>query len=193
MIINSGCSLYVILTYILFCTILSVLGCLSVTKSLSVKLSKMSKQQPDDLQRAADAILNAKALIFTSGAGMGVDSGLPDFRGPEGFWRAYPALKDKGLHLQSMSNPSWFVKDPQFAWGFFGHRYNLYSGAEPHQGFEIILNWGQRMERGYFAFTSNVDGHAQVRKVLQGLLLNFWLFQSACRCRYLINVCSGSM
>ena len=30
------------------------------------------------------------ALVVTAGAGVGVDSGLPDFHGPQGFWRAYP-------------------------------------------------------------------------------------------------------
>jgi len=54
-----------------------------------------------ELKRAAAAIHGAKALVFTSGAGMGVDSGLPDFRGPEGFWRAYPALRDRGIMLPS--------------------------------------------------------------------------------------------
>jgi len=115
-----------------------------------------------ELRRAVDAIRQAKLLIFTSGAGMGVDSGLPDFRGPEGFWRAYPSLKERGLRLESMSTPHWFDSDPQFAWGFFGHRYNLYSKATPHKGYNIILNWARQMERGYFAFTSNVDGHLQV-------------------------------
>ena len=43
------------------------------------------------IDRAADAIRTAEALLICAGAGMGVDSGLPDFRGPEGFWRAYPA------------------------------------------------------------------------------------------------------
>lgn len=32
------------------------------------------------LQQAANAIQDATALLFTSGAGLGVDSGLPDFR-----------------------------------------------------------------------------------------------------------------
>jgi NAD-dependent SIR2 family protein deacetylase len=117
------------------------------------------------LQRAAKAIRHAKALVFTSGAGMGVDSGLPDFRGPEGFWRAYPALRGRSLRLESTSTPHWFNKDPQFAWGFFGHRYNLYSQTTPHDGFSIILDWGRRAERGYFAFTSNVDGQLQVLQV----------------------------
>jgi hypothetical protein len=37
-------------------------------------------------EAAAEAIRTADALLIGAGAGMGVDSGLPDFRGPEGFW-----------------------------------------------------------------------------------------------------------
>ena len=46
----------------------------------------------DLLEHAADLISQADALIVAAGAGMGVDSGLPDFRGTEGFWKAYPVL-----------------------------------------------------------------------------------------------------
>lgn len=114
-----------------------------------------------DIHRAASALRNAKALFITSGAGMGVDSGLPDFRGPEGFWKAYPPLQKLGIRFPEMSNPSWFDTDPRFAWGFFGHRYNLYSAATPHRGFGILLEWAKRMADGYFVFTSNVDGQFQ--------------------------------
>ena len=41
------------------------------------------------LQAATDAIRSSDALLIGAGAGMGVDSGLPDFRGNEGFWKAY--------------------------------------------------------------------------------------------------------
>ena len=44
------------------------------------------------IEQAASLIKDADGLLITAGAGMGVDSGLPDFRGREGFWRAYPAL-----------------------------------------------------------------------------------------------------
>ena len=44
--------------------------------------------------QAAFLIEQADALIVAAGAGMGVDSGLPDFRGKDGFWRAYPALRE---------------------------------------------------------------------------------------------------
>ena len=45
-----------------------------------------------DYRRCAELIGQADGLLITAGAGMGIDSGLPDFRGPGGFWRVYPAL-----------------------------------------------------------------------------------------------------
>ena len=44
------------------------------------------------IEKAAALIREADALLIGAGAGMGVDSGLPDFRGNEGLWRAYPKL-----------------------------------------------------------------------------------------------------
>lgn len=110
------------------------------------------------LERAARAIESARALMITAGAGMGVDSGLPDFRGNEGFWRAYPPYKKLGLGFSSLANPKWFVDDPQFAWGFYGHRLELYRKTIPHAGFAILRDFSKRMAHGSFVFTSNVDG-----------------------------------
>jgi NAD-dependent SIR2 family protein deacetylase len=110
-------------------------------------------------QQAAEAILAADALLIGAGAGMGVDSGLPDFRGPEGFWRAYPAFR--GRRFEEISNPVWFHRDPEQAWGFFGHRLNLYRTTAPHAGFAILQRWGGGRPLGCFVFTSNVDGHFQ--------------------------------
>jgi hypothetical protein len=55
---------------------------------------------------AAEEVRSADALLITAGAGMGVDSGLPDFRGTQGFWRAYPAIAKLGLSFQQMANRS---------------------------------------------------------------------------------------
>jgi NAD-dependent SIR2 family protein deacetylase len=115
----------------------------------------------DLIQRAAKAIQEATALLITAGAGMGVDSGLPDFRGPEGFWRAYPAYRALGLRFEELADPSWFERDPSLAWGFYGHRLNLYRATSPHAGFVILRRWSARMRDGFFVFTSNVDGQFQ--------------------------------
>jgi len=114
-----------------------------------------------NLARAAQAIKNADALLITAGAGMGVDSGLPDFRGKEGFWKAYPAIAGLGLSFADMANPSWFKQSPELAWAFYGHRLNLYRTTTPHPGFNTLLEMGQQRRLGYFVFTSNVDGQFQ--------------------------------
>jgi NAD-dependent SIR2 family protein deacetylase len=118
----------------------------------------------DKIKRAAEAIKRAEALLITAGAGMGVDSGLPDFRGTQGFWRAYPVIAKLGLSFAEMASPAWFKRDPQLAWAFYGHRLNLYRKTTPHQGFIQLLKLGRSKAHGHFVFTSNVDGHFQRAK-----------------------------
>ena len=114
----------------------------------------------DEVERAAEAIAKAKALLITAGAGMGVDSGLPDFRGDEGFWNAYPPFRKLGLSFMDLANPAWFVDDPELAWGFYGHRLELYRRTLPHRGFEVLRRLAEHKGRA-FVFTSNVDGQFQ--------------------------------
>jgi NAD-dependent SIR2 family protein deacetylase len=113
------------------------------------------------IPRVAELIANADALLITAGAGMGVDSGLPDFRGKDGFWRAYPALGKRGISFEQMAQPSWFFEEPETAWAFYGHRQQLYRDTKPHAGFGVLREWGRVMPGEYFVVTSNVDGHFQ--------------------------------
>jgi NAD-dependent SIR2 family protein deacetylase len=113
------------------------------------------------LQQAAAVIREAQAFVVTAGAGMGVDSGLPDFRGDHGFWHAYPAYARLGVSFVDCANPQHFASDPSFGWGFYGHRTNLYRETIPHEGFQIIRKWIDRNSADYFVVTSNVDGQFQ--------------------------------
>ena len=121
----------------------------------------MADELAGAIDGAAAAIRSAEALLIGAGAGMGVDSGLPDFRGNEGFWKAYPPFKKLGLSFVRLANPYWFRHDPEQAWGFYGHRQNLYRATQPHAGFSILKQWCEQAPAGYFVFTSNVDGHFQ--------------------------------
>ena len=113
------------------------------------------------LDQAAALIADADLLLIAAGAGMGVDSGLPDFRGDQGFWQAYPALGRARMAFTSVASPHTFRADPSLAWGFYGHRLQLYRHTTPHAGFAILKRWGERMAEGYGVFTSNVDGQFQ--------------------------------
>jgi len=111
-----------------------------------------------DIARAAALIAGADALLICAGAGMGVDSGLPDFRGDAGFWKAYPALGAARTPFHEIANPASFRADPALAWGFYGHRLALYRSTVPHAGFGILLDLARALPQGAFVFTSNVDG-----------------------------------
>jgi NAD-dependent SIR2 family protein deacetylase len=113
------------------------------------------------IEQAVTAIQEADAIIILAGAGIGVDSGLPDFRGKEGFWKAYPMLKNHRMAFSDIANPEAFLKRPTLAWGFYGHRLNLYRNTVPHQGFAILKAIADSKPDGYFVYTSNVDGQFQ--------------------------------
>jgi len=67
----------------------------------------------------------ATTIIVGAGAGMGKDSGLPDFRGNEGFWNNYPPYRNK-FDFYDCANPNFLYNHPDLFWGFYGSRLNMY-------------------------------------------------------------------
>lgn len=120
---------------------------------------QINPQLAATIQDAARLIRDADSLIITAGAGMGADSGLPDFRGQQAFWEAYPALGKAQIRFEEIANPASFQSNPELAWGFYGHRLNLYRDFVPHTGFQLLQEWADEKPYGAFVFTSNVDGH----------------------------------
>lgn len=129
--------------------------------SLLDDLVLRNQPEVDVFQHCAEVIKAADAILITAGAGMGVDSGLPDFRGNEGFWKAYPALAESGLRFTDVATPETFETDPALAWGFYGHRLNLYRKTVPHAGFTLLQDFARSKPHGAFIYTSNVDGQFQ--------------------------------
>lgn len=115
----------------------------------------------DNIQQAALLVSQADGLLVTAGAGIDVDSGLPDFRGDAGFWKAYPPLARAGIRFVEIASPASFADSPEQAWGFYGHRLQLYRETVPHNGFAILQRLGSELQHGSFVFTSNVDGQFQ--------------------------------
>ena len=112
----------------------------------------------------AEHLKQADGLLITAGAGMGVDSGLPDFRGDNGFWTAYPPFQRLGKSFIDVATPQLFYTEPKLAWGFYGLRLNQYREVIPHNGFHLLKQWTEtlpNLKHGSFVFTSNVDGEFQ--------------------------------
>ena len=102
---------------------------------------------------------NANALVINTGAGMGVDSGLADYRGNGGQWGQVESDTEKSIF--EVVNPQAFVENPAYSWGLFGQRIKEYAETKPHNGFAILRNWIEIYHLDYFCLTSNIDGHFQ--------------------------------
>jgi len=112
------------------------------------------------MDKAKKVIDEADVILITAGAGMGVDSGLPDFRGNEGMWKEYPALKKQKIDFESIANPKQFQWRPELIWAFYGHRFDLYKKTTPNVGFDALRELVKN-KKDYFIVTSNVDGQFQ--------------------------------
>jgi len=117
------------------------------------------------LAKVARLIGDADAILITTGAGMGVASGLGTFRGKNaGVW---PPLQELKIDFTQMSNPKWFSypndeksRDSiNFGWSFWHYRYEAYTKNPPHRGYEILGKWVKNKKYQGFSFTSNIDGH----------------------------------
>ena len=65
------------------------------------------------------------------------------------------------VYTDSHSNRTVGIFSPALAWGFYGHRLQLYRKTTPHNGYKIILKWIEELSLDHFIFTSNVDAHFQ--------------------------------
>ena len=92
----------------------------------------------NDLNYAVELIRKADGILITAGAGMSVDSGLPDFRSVGGFWNAYPMFKGRNINFQDIATPLAYETHQELAYWFYGHRLSQYRATIPHEGYQIL-------------------------------------------------------
>jgi hypothetical protein len=63
-----------------------------------------------------------------------------------------PADNDEGfvIGFPALVRAVPFKDDPELACGFYGHRLKLYRATQPHKGFRILLDIGERVPQGAF-------------------------------------------
>ena len=86
----------------------------------------------DKINEAADIILNSSSMIALTGAGMSVESGIPDFRSAGGLWDKY----DPAIYASIDS----FIKKPVMVWEMIFDMVKIVQGAKPNPGHKALAD-----------------------------------------------------
>ena len=88
-----------------------------------------------------------RVLIIT-GAGVSAESGIPTFRGKDGYWRNLDPIK--------LATPEAFARDPELVWQWYGERRHRIRDAQPNAAHKAIANLAQCAHE-FLLVTQNVD------------------------------------
>jgi NAD-dependent deacetylase len=104
----------------------------------------------DDVERARHWLDEARAVVVLTGAGISTDSGIPDFRGPQGVWTKDPKA-ERTSHL------SYYVSDPAVRRLAWQHRLRSPAWtAQPNAGHLALVEL-QRRATLHTLLTQNID------------------------------------
>lgn len=104
----------------------------------------------DDFDRAARWIAAARRIVVLTGAGISTDSGIPDFRGPQGLWTRNP-------EAEKQSNIEYYLADREVRIGAWKARLAHPAWeAKPNAGHRAIVAL-ERQGRLHALITQNID------------------------------------
>ena len=91
--------------------------------------------------------MNVRVLVLT-GAGVSAESGIPTFRGIDGYWR--------NLDPAKLATPEAFAKDPGLVWEWYRERRQRIRNAQPNPAHKAIAKLAQHAQE-FLLVTQNVD------------------------------------
>lgn len=91
---------------------------------------------------------SAKKVVFVTGAGISQESGIPTFRGKDGLWRNYDAMKLATINA--------FYDNPKLVWEWYNERRKNIFAAEPNLGHNAIAELEKFVK--VVVLTQNIDG-----------------------------------
>lgn len=95
-----------------------------------------------------EQIRNVKKIVLVTGAGISQESGIPTFRGKDGLWRNYDAMK--------LATIDAFYDNPKLVWEWYNERRQNIFSAEPNRGHKAIAELEKFAE--VVILTQNIDG-----------------------------------
>jgi NAD-dependent deacetylase len=101
-----------------------------------------------EVERIAEMILESKKAVALTGAGISTESGIPDFRGPQGLWKQVDPRT---------STIQFFRQFPDVFWQFMVDRLGSIMRAEPNRAHYALVEL-ERMGKLSSVITQNVDG-----------------------------------
>ena len=88
-----------------------------------------------------------RVLVLT-GAGVSAESGIPTFRGKDGYWR--------NLDPAKLATPEAFRSDPKLVWEWYRERRQRIRNAQPNAAHEAIAKLAKYADE-FLLVTQNVD------------------------------------
>jgi NAD-dependent deacetylase len=107
------------------------------------------------LQSALDHARRESGLIVVlTGAGISAESGIPTFRGSDGYWTVGSTV----YHPQELATQSAFRRMPVEVWQWYLYRRTVCRRAQPNRAHEALVRLEQGLGNRFRLITQNVDG-----------------------------------
>ncbi len=93
-------------------------------------------------------------IVVLTGAGVSAQSGIPTFRGKEGYW----TVKSRVYHPQELATWQAFSTDPTLVWPWYLYRRSICRKAQPNAGHKALVQMEELLKDRFVLVTQNVDG-----------------------------------
>ncbi len=114
-----------------------------------------SVQLPEDLEKRLVAFARQEgSLVALTGAGISAESGIPTFRGKDGYW----TVGSKEYHPQEMATHAMFSRYPEEVWAWYLYRRTVCRAAGPNDGHRAVVALERALGDRFLLLTQNVDG-----------------------------------
>ncbi len=136
----------------------------------------------DKIQTVARMLGDARRILFITGAGVSVESGIPSFRGRTAAFQE--GMTDDGVPFEeALSGPA-FQRDPQGTWKYFFQLELALRGKQPNGAHRAIAAV-EHLNRQVCVATQNIDGLHQEAGSTRVIELHGNLRRLVCRaCGY---------